>query len=148
MTVIIKVTGKSGLTKQAIPRALALWESQIAPEILAEMKRRAPVSMEPGGGRLRDSLKYERRNTGRGVEARFLSNVSYAKFVDEGTKPHRIEPREARVLHWSSGASDVFARSVNHPGTRANPFIQRAIDSLMPWVKQQMKDDVMKGLKP
>ncbi|MFZ9755850.1 MAG: hypothetical protein ACO3DK_07455 [Bacteroidia bacterium] len=60
-------------------------------------------------------------------------------WVDEGTKPHVIRPRNARVLRWLPGSrvrneiarrnamadrSDVaqYASSVNHPGIRPRNF--------------------------
>lgn len=44
----------------------------------------------------------------------------------EGTRPHIIRPRNARVLvFWSmrGGAHMVFAKQVNHPGTRPNRYL-------------------------
>ncbi|MER7135405.1 hypothetical protein ABT358_02530 [Streptomyces sp. NPDC000341] len=49
------------------------------------------------------------------------------KFVLEGTRPHVIRPRRASVLRFEVGGRVVFARKVNHPGTRANNFLGRAL---------------------
>lgn len=39
------------------------------------------------------------------------------KFVDQGTKPHIIRPKNAKMLHWvDKGGEDHFAKEVNHPG--------------------------------
>lgn len=63
-----------------------------------------------------------------------------ARWLEFGTKPHVIRPRVARVLAWASGpagganrrltgatrkgaSADHFAMVVNHPGTRAYPFM-------------------------
>lgn len=78
------------------------------------------------------------------VEAR----ASYAAYVELGTKPHVILPKNGRVLAWPAtaagrrlsgranaralrGAPKVgkttgtfsYARSVKHPGTRAQPYL-------------------------
>jgi hypothetical protein len=47
----------------------------------------------------------------------------------EGTQPHVILPRTAKALaFWPRGANGVvFAKRVNHPGTKANRFL---VDSL------------------
>lgn len=45
-----------------------------------------------------------------------------ALFVIKGTRPHKIEAKRAGALHFFWNGSEVFAASVNHPGTRANPF--------------------------
>lgn len=144
----IKVTGKNGLSNLSVPQAIVRWETVIVPEILAEMRRQAPVGNEAGAGRLRDSIKANRRTIGGGIEARFTANVPYAKFVESGTKAHRIEAREARVLHWSQGGSNGFARFVNHPGTKPNKFAEKSINRLMPWIKKQLSTSFEKGLKP
>jgi hypothetical protein len=67
------------------------------------------------------------------VEAR----TPYAAAVEFGSKPHVIRPKNARALAWpASGAGRrlsgrrrtnsgrlIFASSVNHPGTRAQPYL-------------------------
>lgn len=66
-------------------------------------------------------------------------NAPYAAAVELGSKPHVIVPKMARVLAWPSAegsrrlsgrarkgttASDMtFAAKVNHPGTKAQPFV-------------------------
>lgn len=62
-----------------------------------------------------------------------------AVFLEFGTRPHVIRPRNARVLAWPANAAGRrlsgrartgraagpmrFARKVNHPGTKAQPFL-------------------------
>lgn len=53
----------------------------------------------------------------------------YAFYVHEGTRPHTIYPRHARVLHWVSGGLDRFAAFVRHPGTRATKYLQIPFDA-------------------
>lgn len=147
MTTTVKITGKQGISNQAVPRAIAAWERDVGPALLAEIKRRAPVSATENGGRLRDSIQMSRRSSLGGVEARFTSSAPYARFVEEGTGPHRIEPRQALALHWSSKGQDMFARSVNHPGTKANPFVQAAITALMPMMTQKLRQHTEEEFK-
>jgi hypothetical protein len=61
----------------------------------------------------------------------------YAAAVEFGSKPHVIRPKRASVLAWPSSESGrrlsgrartnagdmTFARKVNHPGTKAQPFM-------------------------
>lgn len=47
----------------------------------------------------------------------------YANFVVRGTRAHEIRPRSKRALHWD----DQFASRVRHPGSKANPFPERAV---------------------
>lgn len=49
---------------------------------------------------------------------RVASSLGYVTILEEGSRPHVIRPRNAKVLAFPSGGRTVFARSVNHPGTR------------------------------
>lgn len=53
----------------------------------------------------------------------------YAKYVEFGTRPHVIVPKSANALVFKAGGVLVFTKRVNHPGTRANPFLQRALET-------------------
>lgn len=147
-SVSVKVTGKQGLSNIALPKALSLWESEIAPAVLAEIRRRAPISPTENGGRLRDSINVTRRSTAGGLEARFTSSAPYARYVEEGTAPHRIEPRQALALHWQDRGRNVFAARVNHPGTKANPFVRNAIQSMLPLMKQRLRTKAEQEFTP
>ena len=50
-------------------------------------------------------------------------NASYAPFVEFGTKPHDIWPVNKLALYWP-GAANPY-KHVNHPGTKANDFMNR-----------------------
>lgn len=51
--------------------------------------------------------------------------VPYAKFVYFGTKPHVIKPKKMKAgANKKSG--QIFGKSVNHPGTKANPYLEKA----------------------
>ena len=65
-------------------------------------------------------------------------SASYARFVDQGTKPHTIFPREARVLRWySPSGAPVFSRYAQHPGTKGAFFTQKTAEA-MPEVLRQL----------
>jgi phage gpG-like protein len=52
------------------------------------------------------------------------SNVSYARIHHDGSRPHVIRARNAKVLRFTNRRGEVvFARSVNHPGTRPNRYL-------------------------
>lgn len=55
------------------------------------------------------------------------SDLEYAGFVNDGTRPHVIRPRRAKALRFTVGGRVVFAKVVNHPGQRAQPFLDRAL---------------------
>lgn len=63
-------------------------------------------------------------------EGRMVNATDYALDVHQGTPPHRIEPVRAQALRFEVDGEVVFAAYVNHPGTRARPFLaEGAIES-------------------
>ena len=64
-----------------------------------------------------------------------------AIFVVKGTAPHDIRPVNASCLAFkASGGSMVFTRLVRHPGTKPNPFMQRAVDETLGKVDEVFAD--------
>lgn len=55
------------------------------------------------------------------------SDVEYAGFVNDGTRPHIIRPKNKQVLRFVVGGRVVYAKVVHHPGTRPRPFLDRAL---------------------
>lgn len=91
-------------------------------DVQNEARRRAPVDT----GRLRSSIVSRAEGSGREVGYVIGSNVNYAAAVEYGTSPHVIKPKNKRALYWPGAAHPVA--QVNHPGTRAQPFLRPAIE--------------------
>jgi hypothetical protein len=112
----------------------------------AERKARevAPVRT----GNLRGSVSH-RPASGSDNVARYdvIASAKYASFVSEGTRPHLITARRARVLHFFAGGREVFTRQVRHPGTKPNPFwwltLSHAADQLRAATERAMQDAVL-----
>lgn len=52
------------------------------------------------------------------------SEVDHALPHHEGTQPHVIHPRSARILRWVNKSGEVvYALRVNHPGTNPNHYL-------------------------
>ena len=62
-------------------------------------------------------------------QASIIANASYAKFVEEGTRPHEIRPINGRLLVIQVNGKTVFTPLVHHPGTKPNPFMHRAAEA-------------------
>lgn len=126
MAVEIKIVIKNAdQMRTAFRQAPALMTKNINTSIRKTIMfiREKSVSNAPAKtGRLRSSA-YTSFSPLQG-EVGFLAN--YALFVHEGTKAHIIYPTSKKALFWK-GASHPVKR-VNHPGTRANPFLRRAVD--------------------
>jgi hypothetical protein len=65
------------------------------------------------------------------LQARWYPKAAYAPYVELGTAPHIIEAKNARVLA-NAKTGQIFGRTVHHPGTRANPFLERIIQASQP----------------
>lgn len=93
-----------------------------------QVMNRAKVLAPVDTGRLRASIRIEARRT---FTLRSVytvgSDVEYADMVHGGTRPHIIRPRTKQVLRFKVGGRTVFARVVHHPGTKARPFLDRAL---------------------
>ena len=55
------------------------------------------------------------------------SNVKYAIIVEKGSKPHIIRPKNKKALYWKGASRPI--KLVNHPGSRAKPFLIPAFES-------------------
>lgn len=55
------------------------------------------------------------------------SNAAYSLYVIKGTRPHKIVGNPFLAFFWPKMGANVVFRSVNHPGTKANNFLGRAL---------------------
>jgi len=55
-----------------------------------------------------------------------LQRAPHALFVHWGTRPHVIKPKNKKSLRWVSGNRFIFAKFVNHPGYKGDPYMVRA----------------------
>lgn len=74
------------------------------------------------------------RDTDRGAEGVVEATAPHAVFVHQGTRPHIIEPVRAKALRFEQDGAIRFAQRVQHPGTKADPFIDQtepAVDAAL-----------------
>lgn len=62
--------------------------------------------------------------------AKTIDGAFYGQFVREGTEPHIIRARNARALRFQIRSTTVFAKSVKHPGGKANPYHVRTLKQM------------------
>ena len=51
------------------------------------------------------------------------NRAPHAMFVQLGTRPHEIRPKNKKALRWASGGQFFFAGKVKHPGYRGDPYL-------------------------
>lgn len=94
---------------------LATFKAGVANDLRNALVRNAPVD----NGRLKNSIKVRLEDNKIKVYI-----VDYAIFVEYGTQPHIIRPKNAKALKFKKDNKTVFAKEVHHPGTKANPFMR------------------------
>jgi len=107
-------------------------------EIRGEARRLtglAQVEAPMKTGEFASNIRYRTHVAGNSVGFSVSAPFPLSAFIIKGTKPHRI-PKDRRPpgkpLAFDVGGQTVFAYSVNHPGTKANPFIGRAYRRWLP----------------
>ena len=82
---------------------------------------------------LRDALIVRPASDEKGFAVLVGAELGHAELHHRGTQPHVIRPRNVTVLRFPTspgGATFVFAKEVNHPGTKPNPYLVDAAREL------------------
>ncbi len=115
-------------------------------------------SLKVRSGTLRSSVRVEIDRAR--LEGTVGTNVVYAKIHEYGgtTKPHRIEPRNAKALRFATAMSIktkkatryAFAQYVNHPGSRipARPWLRPAYESERDAIINEFQQALQRTLQP
>ena len=75
-----------------------------------------------------------------------FANAEYAPFVEFGTGPHLIEPRNRKALRFPVGERHVFARRVRHPGSKPYPFFYRNFEERKTAVLKEFTEALLEAL--
>lgn len=95
-------------------------------------------------------LSIENRVNERDLTSRIGINKSvspHGGFVHDGTKPHVIRRKNKKVLRYVKNGKFHFAKKVNHPGTRPDPFIENSAEKLKPAFNSRINQAVEKAAK-
>lgn len=113
----------------ALRRALGRQSDEVRRAIVqtgVDVQNKARELCPVDTGRLRSSIVHRTEGGGRTTGVVVGTNVSYAADVEYGTAPHVILPKNKKALYWPGAAHPVSR--VNHPGTRAQPFMRPALE--------------------
>jgi HK97 gp10 family phage protein len=142
MEISIKIVDINALAKafkKAPEIALPLYARALersARKIEADAKRNAPVNKQSGGGTLRQSISSRMQgNTSAIIESR----AKYSAYVDQGTRPHIIRVRNAKVLA-NRRTGQFFGRVVKHPGTKSQPYFTNAVEGNEKFMNNELQD--------
>lgn len=87
---------------------------------------------------LRSSVQWGAQLGASSAHAVMRASAPYAAFVENGTRPHTIEPKRKSTLRFVQNGAVRFSRIVHHPGTRARPFMAQAQDRATPLLERLM----------
>lgn len=131
----IKIEGLDDLIKDSnkiggmMPALLLQTMTKVTTETKNKAREILPGSFKNRTGNLRRSIDRRVESASRG---RVFVGEEYGKYVEFGTSAHTITPKGKKVLAFKVGGKLVFARKINHPGTRPYPFMQPAFVALGP----------------
>lgn len=114
---------KNGLKALRFQLAGAIREALRLGVEATDTDAKSTTLFEDRSHRTRDSIKPEIRGRLAWVRA-----GGAAKFLENGTPPHDIVARRAKMLRFQVNGQTIFRRSVRHPGTAERPFMQHARD--------------------
>ena len=98
-------------------------------QILNRAKVLAPVDT----GRLRSSGRMDVKVTHFGPTGVVTFPVKYAQMVHDGTRPHIIRAKKkGKKLRFVVAGKVLYRPLVHHPGTKAQPFLTRALLEVAP----------------
>jgi hypothetical protein len=137
-------------------KAASEFMDEVSPGIVAAMRSAAPKGRAREGEShktLEKSIFAIRHTTTTEGTLEVTSDVPQAKFVLYGTRPHQIVGRPLLAFNWNSGTSgwlaatggenvNVVVRSVQHPGTKPNPFNAKAWEMVKGGVARIFRENV------
>ena len=103
---------------------------------VADMTRatfnRANVLTPVDTGRLRVGNNMRLYSVGLIAYGEVFNQVEYAAAVHNGARPRKIVPRTKKALKFTMNGRTVFAKSVDWPGTRPQPWLEQAMVQTAP----------------
>ena len=121
MRIEVEVQATKGLDSKQIKSAVDKGLKKGALRVERTAKELVPVDT----GDLRNSITH--RNVG-DLEYEVkptVGNPGYAVYIEEGTRPHPIDPVNAKALYWEG--LDHPVPHVNHPGNAPYKYMEEAL---------------------
>ena len=147
---IVSLSAIPASVRQALLRRATALAEQLRNHVVAQKLSGQVLNVRSGA--LRASIRSEVTQTDSGIAARvYSSGVPYAAIQEFGgqTPAHVIEAKKAMVLAFEVGGNAVFARRVNHPGSKIpeRSFLRASLSEMGYEIAAGMKDAVLSGLR-
>jgi hypothetical protein len=118
-----------------LPTAVAVRTQYALEKILYKIEGTAKKLAPVNHGFLNDSIRAQMTGP---LSGKVEVGVKYGIFVHEGTRPHVIQAVNKKALA-NARTKQFFGKRVNHPGTKANPFLQLAVIAEEGYINDQME---------
>jgi hypothetical protein len=108
---------------------LGQWQAKKTVEVQVRAMQKAPVKTGATKGSIRFSLGY----SGGELQSSVGIGTRQGLWVHQGTRRHVIRPRNPSShlsFFWPKVGHVVYPKQVNHPGTKANPFLWNALQKV------------------
>ncbi|MGW4825484.1 hypothetical protein ACWEP4_43080 [Streptomyces sp. NPDC004227] len=110
-----------------LARMLRMRNGIVERRLAARTRRVAAIARAEAPGSMGRHIDWHIKEGPRGLQAVITCDHPAVRYIIEGTRPHLIKPRRAKALRFEVGGQVVFSAYARHPGTRPNPFLQRAL---------------------
>ena len=145
MSMTVAVSGADRSIRFDWTAASRAWAESVAPTATSIMKARAPFKT----GKLRQGISSRVESEPGSTQVMIYGTASYLPFILGGTQPHVITARNAKALRWVANAghgSAMFARSVQHPGTKPNDFPAEAMAVVTPAIMSRFTEAMQEAI--
>lgn len=104
-----------------------------------EKKGRSNASWTDRTGNTRRAIRGGSESRPNGVTIYLAHGSEVGLFMEEGTKPYTIRPKNKKVLRFTAGGDTIFTKQVNHPGIAARPVVGPTVASSISDVKREVR---------
>lgn len=121
------------------------------PDLTKWIKAVNMLTVETGTAVQETAIKNAPRKTGvyqRSIDydgdKTIIANANYSADIEYGTNAHTIEPVDKKALAFQKNGKTVFAKKVNHPGTKPNPVLRnaaRTVQKRIPEIWKQVQKE-------
>lgn len=110
------------------PGEVGIYMSRLGGYVTRQAKVYAASRLQRRTGVYASSFHTTTLLVGNELRTRITNAAPYATYIENGTQPHIILPVRGRYLVFTSRSGTlVFARKVNHPGTRPYRILTDAL---------------------
>lgn len=121
------MAGEVRINRSRLERMLLLPGGLVERNLRKRARRVEARARELAPGTMKRGISTRIEGRGRNLTAVIVSSHPATLYVVNGTRPHQIRPVRAKALRFTVGGRVVFAKLVNHPGTKANDFMNKAL---------------------